>query len=152
MINVMNIKTKYLNEIEIEESKVIQFPSGLPGFAGETEFVLLDLPDNPLFQILQSMKTSGIAFIVTNPYQIYKDYTFRLDESILQSLQIKNEKEVAVLSIVTLKEPFKTSTLNLKAPIIINSNLKQGKQYILTIEDYSSKASIVPVVPESEVN
>ncbi|WP_087972570.1 flagellar assembly protein FliW [Oceanobacillus rekensis] len=147
----MQIQTKYLSEVEIEDNKIIQFPFGLPGFTNETEFVLLDLPDNPLFQILQSMKTTTIAFIVTNPYQIYKKYTFQLDESILESLQIKNEKEVAILSIVTLKEPFKNSTVNLKAPIIINSNLKQGKQYILTIDDYSSKTSIVPVSSESEV-
>lgn len=151
MLHAMNIQTKYLGSLEIEESKVIEFPTGLPGFADETEFVLLDLPDNPIFQILQSMKSAHIAFIVTNPYQIYQDYTFQLDESILEGLQIKNEIEVAVLSIVTLKEPFNTSTLNLKAPIIINTNLKQGKQNILTVEDYPSKASIAPTVAEREV-
>ncbi|WP_249871316.1 flagellar assembly protein FliW [Oceanobacillus saliphilus] len=147
----MNIKTKYLSEVEITENKIIHFPVGLPGFAEETEFVLLDLPENPIFQILQSVKSYEIAFVVTNPYQIYQNYTFELDASLLDSLQISNEKEVAVLSVVTLKNPFKLSTLNLKAPIIINSNLKQGKQYILNTEEYSSTTSIVPAVSEGEV-
>ncbi|WP_067727096.1 flagellar assembly protein FliW [Oceanobacillus damuensis] len=147
----MNIQTKYLSEVEIEENKLIHFPFGLPGFAEETEFVLLDLPENPVFQILQSVKSAEIAFIVTNPYQLYQKYTFHLEESLLENLHINDEKEVAVLSIVTLKNPFHTSTLNLKAPIIINSNLKQGKQYILNTEEYSSQAPIVPPIPEGEV-
>ncbi|MFC4023853.1 flagellar assembly protein FliW [Oceanobacillus longus] len=147
----MKIQTKYLSEVEIEEYKIIQFPFGLPGFVHETQFVLLDLPDNPIFQILQSIASANVAFIVTNPYQIYEEYTFELDESLMESLQIKKEIEVAVLSIVTLKNPFKTSTLNMKAPIIINTTLRQGKQYILNSEDYSSKASIIPPVAEREV-
>ncbi|MGJ9457624.1 flagellar assembly protein FliW [Oceanobacillus sp. CF4.6] len=147
----MKIQTKYLSEVEIEDYKIIQFPFGLPGFVHETQFVLLDLPDNPIFQILQSIASANVAFIVTNPYQIYEEYTFELDESLMESLQIKKEIEVAVLSIVTLKNPFKTSTLNMKAPIIINSALRQGKQYILNSDDYSSKAPIIPSVAEREV-
>lgn len=139
----ITIDTKYLGKIEIEENQVIQFPSGLPGFIEEEKFVILDIPGNPLFQTLQSMTTSDLAFIVTNPYHFYQDYTFKLDEQILESLTIENEQDVAVLSIVTLKSPFKTSTLNLKAPIIINSTRKQGKQYILNQDDYSTKTPIV---------
>jgi len=146
----MNIQTKYLGTVQIEKNKIITFSTGLPGFADEKEFVLLDLPENALFQILQSVKSPNVAFFVTNPYQIYKDYTFELDDNILGILQIKDETEVAVLSVVTLKKPFHTSTLNLKAPIIINSKLKLAKQYILTVGEYSSKTSIVSSVAEGE--
>lgn len=139
----ITIDTKYLGSIEIEKKQIIQFPSGLPGFIEEVEFVILDIPGNPAFQTLQSIVTPGLAFIVTNPYQFYLDYTFKLDEQILGSLAIENEQDVVVLSIVTLKSPFKTSTLNLKAPIIIHSTHKQGKQYILNKDEYLTKAPIV---------
>lgn len=141
---MMKIQTKYLGEVQIEETKIIRFSSGIPGFFDETAFVLLDLPDNPAFQILQSVGSENVAFIVTNPYLIYRDYTFHLEDTILENLQIKNEKEVVVLTIVTLKNPFQMSTLNLKAPIIIHSISGQGKQYILNHENYSPKAPIVP--------
>lgn len=137
------IDTKYLGKIEIEKKQIIQFPFGLPGFIEEEEFVILDIPGNEAFQTLQSVATPSLAFIVTNPYQFYLDYTFKLDEQILESLAIESEEDVVVFSIVTLKSPFKTSTLNLKAPIIINSTEKQGKQYILNKDDYSTKAPIV---------
>lgn len=136
------IDTKYLGKITVEKNQVIQFSSGLPGFVEEEKFVIHDIPGNPLFQTLQSVVTPNLAFIVTNPYHFYVDYTFKLDEQILEVLKIQSEQEVVVLSIVTLKSPFKTSTLNLKAPIIINSTEKQGKQYILNKEDYSTKAPI----------
>lgn len=141
----MKIHTKYLGEVEIEDSMVIHFFGGIPGFLEETEFVLLDLPDNPVFQILQSVKSVNMAFIVTNPYHIYQDYAFDLDDNVLESLQIKKENEVVVLTIVTLKKSFNASTLNLQAPLIINSSNRKGKQYILNTDDHPTKAPIAPV-------
>jgi len=138
----MNIQTKYLGNIDIEEAKVIRFPGGLPGFIDETKFVLLDLPGNEAFQILQSVTSEHIAFIVTNPYHFYHEYEFELEANVLESLSINREEDVIVLAIVTLKDPFHTSTMNLKAPIILNSAEMRGKQYILNISDYSAKAPL----------
>ncbi|MFD2044993.1 flagellar assembly protein FliW [Ornithinibacillus salinisoli] len=145
----MKIETKYLGEMDIIESNVIEFPSGLPGFIDENQFVLLDLPGNPIFQVLQSVTSKNVAFIVTNPYHFYQDYTFELDSNLLESLDIQEEKDVVVLTIVTLKEPFQSSTINLKAPVIINLTKNYGKQYILNLEDYPSKASIAPSNPST---
>ncbi|MEN1967319.1 flagellar assembly protein FliW [Lentibacillus sp. N15] len=140
----MNIQTKYFGEIEVEESKRIQFPAGLPGFLEETEFMLLDLPGNSVFQLLQSLKTPTTAFVVTNPHHFYKEYTVNLDDSIIEALRITNEQDVAILVIVTLASPLEQSTLNLKAPVVINVTSRYGKQYILNTTDYSSKAVITP--------
>lgn len=145
----MKIQTKYFGEMEIDRSKQIQFANGLPGFNEETEFVLLDMPNAPLFQVLQSVKTDYVAFITANPHALYPDYSFRLDDKTKEQLDIKSEKEVVVLSIITLKQPFEKSTMNLKAPIIINSREKLGKQYILNTDEYSSTASIKPAFYES---
>lgn len=145
----MEIATKYLGILEIDEEKIIQFPNGIPGFIKETKFVILDFPDNPIFQILQSVQNENIAFVITDPYLIYRDYSFKLDETILEVLRIESEKDVLVSSIVTIKNPFEHSTINLKAPIIINPNRLLGKQYILNDEDYPSKATINPVTIES---
>lgn len=138
----MKLHTRYLGEVTIDPDKVLHFPNGLPGFPEETKFVLLDLPGNPVFQTLQSVKTSEIAFIVTNPYYFYAEYTFHLDKQIIEQLRIQTEADVMVLSIVTIKDPFDQSTLNLKAPIIMNATIKIGKQYILNENHFPVKASI----------
>lgn len=146
----MKINTKYFGKIERDCSKIIQFANGLPGFNEETEFVLLDLPDAPLFQVLQSVQTEHVAFITSNPHAIYPEYAFRLDDNTIDQLQIQSEEDVAVLAILTLKKPFENSTINLKAPLIINHRTKLGKQYILNKDTYSSTASIQPAFAESE--
>ncbi|HLR08879.1 MAG TPA: flagellar assembly protein FliW [Bacillota bacterium] len=146
----MQLKTKYLGTVEVDPSDCIHFPAGLPGFGDETEFVLLDLPGNPIFQIFQSTKTTAIAFVVTNPHYFYQDYTFTLEDHIVKSLAIEHERDVVVLSIVTLKDPFEKSTLNLQAPVIINSRTKMGRQYILNDDAFPIRAPIATVATQSE--
>lgn len=140
----MDIQTKYLGLVSIDETAIIHFQNGIPGFNDERQFVVLELPGNPLFQILQSVSTWNIAFILTNPHQFYQQYRFKLDDSTIEALSLQTEEDVAVFSIVTLKQPFETSTINLKAPLIINTQKKYGKQVILNDEDYPTKASITP--------
>lgn len=140
----MKLQTKYLGEIEVQAEKIIHFPKGLPGFQDETEFIILDLPDNTAFQLLQSVKTSALAFVITSPYLFYQDYTLNLNDDLIELLEIKKQEDVAVYNIVTLKNPFSESTLNLRAPIIINTSSLLGKQYILNDSPYSSRGAIAP--------
>ncbi|WP_042222451.1 flagellar assembly protein FliW [Oceanobacillus manasiensis] len=143
----MKIPTKYLGEVEIDEQRLIHFASGIPGFIDEKHFILMELADNPAFQILQSVETKDVAFVVTSPHTVYPDYTIKLDDTIIESLQIESENDVLLFSIVTLKSPFQKSTLNLKSPLVINSRSKRGKQYIVAIDEYSTTAPIVPENP-----
>lgn len=135
----MNIETKYFGSMIVDEEKVIRFEKGLPGFQNEKAFVLIDFPDNPVFQILQSTTTAPVAFVVASPYQFHKDYTFELGEQVKEELSIARPEQVKVLSIFTLRDPFIDSTINLQAPLIINVDSLIGQQYILT-DEYSSRA------------
>jgi flagellar assembly factor FliW len=128
----MNIETKYFGTVEVDEEKVIRFDRGLPGFQDERAFVLIDFPDNPVFQILQSTTTAHVAFVVANPYQFHKDYEFDLNEQVKEELVISKVEQVKVLSILTLRDPFDRSTINLQAPVIINAELLKGEQVIVS--------------------
>lgn len=138
----MIIQTKYLGETEITNDKIIKFESGLPGFEVERQFVLLDIAENVIFQILQSVKTPELAFFVVNPYLLFNDYSIQLNEHAIETLKIKDEQDVAVLTVMTVTEPFSDSTVNLKAPLVINLANKCGKQYILNDDEYSMRAKI----------
>ena len=133
----MNIKTAYMGEITIDPSQILNFEHGIPGFEEETTFVLLPLEENSIFQILQSTKTESLAFILTIPYEIVSDYSFNMDEATVKALDIKNENEVAVFVIVSLKDTLANSTVNLKAPIVLNTNNKKAKQVILDNEGFA---------------
>lgn len=131
-----------MGETEITNDKIINFESGLPGFEDESEFVLLDIAENVIFQILQSVQSPELAFFVVNPYLLFDDYSIQLNDHAIEILEIKEEKDVAVLTVMTLKEPFAHSTVNLKAPLVINLENKRGKQYILNDDVYSMRAKI----------
>ncbi|MDY0405091.1 flagellar assembly protein FliW [Virgibacillus sp. 179-BFC.A HS] len=145
---MMELETKYFGTMTIDAAKIIHFPQGIPGFLDETEFILLDMPHNPVFQILQSIRTAAVAFVVTNPYHFYKDYSFALDDAAVKQLALEDEKDVAVYAIVTLQDTLSTSTLNLKAPLVINVKKKYAQQYVLDKYDYPIKA---PITTHTEV-
>ncbi|KAA0966791.1 flagellar assembly protein FliW [Sporosarcina sp. ANT_H38] len=138
----MYIQTKFHGELNIQPNQTWNFPKGIPGFDDETEFALLSIEGNHTFQVLQSTVTPDIAFIVANPYTLVEDYTFNIDEPTIDLLQIKNEQDVFVLGVLSLKEPFESSTINLHAPLIFQSNSKKAKQMILNDNTFSMRHPI----------
>lgn len=138
----MKIETKYFDQVDIEEDKVIEFEHGLPGFPDESQFVILDLLENTVFQVLQSVKTPQTAFIIADPYHLFKAYEFNLDDNTVELLEIKSKKDVLVFVIVSLKDPFESSTVNLQAPLVINQSKRQAKQYITNDKRHLTKTPI----------
>ena len=124
----MKISTKYHGDIDINEADVWNFEQGIPGFLDEQEFVLLSLPQIEGFHVLQSLTTPQLGFVVTDPFQFFADYDFILSKSILEQLELKEEKDVKALSILTVKDPITNSTANLQAPVILNTESRKGKQ------------------------
>ncbi|WP_243290289.1 flagellar assembly protein FliW [Bacillus sp. FJAT-47783] len=144
----MNIRTKYHGEIEIQQEEVIEFPSGIPGFLEEKQFVVLRLEDESPFYILQSVQTPELAFVTVIPFHYFRQYEFDLDEKTLAQLKIQDENDVIVYTILTVKEPFEQTTANLQAPVIINRKAKLGKQVILTNTNYQTKHPLIQRVKE----
>jgi len=126
-----------MGEIEIDSTEIITFNHGIPGFEEETSFVLLPLEENSIFQILQSTKTEGLAFILTTPFEVISEYNLDLDEATVKALKIESETEVTIFAIVSLKDSLENSTVNLKAPIVINTTNRKGKQVILDNDTFS---------------
>lgn len=142
----MNILTKYHENVEIIEEDIITFPYGIPGFQDEKEFVILPLTDDGSYQVMQSVNSSYVAFVITSPFLLRPSYEFDLDESTIEQLGINKPEDVAVYSVLTVKNPFKDTTINLVAPIVINTVNKKGKQVILQNKSYTYNAPLMPLV------
>ncbi|WP_079710765.1 flagellar assembly protein FliW [Paraliobacillus ryukyuensis] len=146
----MKIQTKYHGEIEITNDEVISFFRGIPGFSDEDKFILLDLQENSLFQVLQSIKTKDLGFIVIDPYHVYSNYAFDLDDQTVENLEITSPEQVKVLAIVSVEDPFEKSTLNLQAPLVINQVNLCAKQYVTNDKNHFIKAPLQPLKQRSE--
>jgi len=135
----MKIRTKYHGEMTINEEDILHFEKGIPGFPNEMKFVLIPLTDDGLFQVLQSTVNEDIAFITTDPFFFKRDYDFVVDDAIVESLGIQQEKDVKVVVIITPQEPFNQSTANLQAPVVMNKNNNKARQVILNNTNYLTK-------------
>ena len=138
----MQIETKFHGSVSLEGALIYEFPQGLPGFEDNHSFTILPIDGNDMFQVLQSTDTPGVAFVVANPYTLIEQYDIRIDEPTIDLLGIESEEEVFVLTVVTVKEPFNQSTLNLQAPLVFNVKTKKGKQMILNDASYDMRHPI----------
>ena len=136
------IQTKFHGTIEVDLSKAWHFPKGLPGFEEEEEFVILPIGDDPEFQIMQSTKEAGVAFVVANPYKFVEGYDIKIDDPTVDLLEVKSPEELMVLGIVFVKEPFEESTVNLQAPLLFQTNNRKAKQMVLNDKRYLIKHPI----------
>lgn len=141
-MNNLKVKTRYNGEVVIEKEKIIQFPGGIPGFPDNKEYFILNMGESSPFCILQSVDTEELGFVIVDPFTFYQDYAFELPDYLTGLLQIDEENDILIYSIVTLGESLKTSTINLQSPIIINSKKKLGKQLIMNTDEYHTKHSL----------
>ena len=72
----MKVDTSRFGTLDIPENEIIHFPDGLYGFEKETKFTLR--PFNPNVESpmewMQSLNSSHLAFVITDPYLYLVDY------------------------------------------------------------------------------
>ena len=127
----MKIQTKFLGEVEIQESDIYTFQTGLPGFLDYKKFMILPLDADLPIAFLQSVEEAEIGFVIALPFAFKPDYAFDLSEEDKEELIIEKVEDVLVYSIMTLNDTFADSTINLLAPVVINVTQKLGKQIVL---------------------
>lgn len=120
----------------------VTFNKGIPGFENLKNFIIKDLELNNKFKILEA-EESKISFVTVSPFDIYNEYEIDLNDQIIEELKIEKPQDVLVLSIITLGKTLETSTMNLKAPLVINIVNNLGKQYILQNESYETKHPLI---------
>ncbi|MEI2337600.1 flagellar assembly protein FliW [Priestia megaterium] len=135
----MKISTSYHGDIEIDNQQTLTFNQGIPGFLEETKFVILPLPEAEAFQVLQSIQTKELAFIITDPFQFFLDYDFQLEPQEIEKLQLQQAEDAAVYVLLTMSDSVENITANLQAPVIINTKQQLAKQVILMNTAYETK-------------
>ena len=140
----MLLNTRHFGEINIDESKILTFPDGIPGFEELTKYIILQNPDKDIpFHWLQSIEEGDLAFVIINPFIFKPDYDFEIPQNIIEKLEIEAPEDVTIFSIVIVPEDIKKMTANLQAPLIINTKNHKGKQIILDDEKHLRKHYIL---------
>ena len=134
----MKLNTRNFGDIEIDDDKIIEFEEGLPGFEHLHQFVFVDSEEG-VFNYLQAVEDRDICFIITSPYTFMESYAPRIQENYFEKLGGGATEDFTLFSIVCLRRPLETSTMNLAAPILIQTEHKKGIQVILEDKKYTAK-------------
>lgn len=138
----MLVKTKHFGEINLDESKIIQFENGIFGFEGYKNYTLLfDNEEGQGQEIswLQSLEEPDLAIPVISPFLVETDYNPEVEDELLKPLGQLNEENIVVLVSITVPADIQNMSVNLKAPFIINSDERKGTQIIVENADYEIK-------------
>ena len=130
----MQAKTRLFGTIDISDDKIIVLENGMIGFPDMRHFALIfdaDKESSSKIKWLQSMDEPEMAFPVMDPTFIKKDYSPAINEEILKPLGKLTEENTFVLTTVTVPRELERMSINLKAPIIINSETNKGAQIIV---------------------
>lgn len=145
----MQITTKIFGEITIADDRIIRFPKGIVGFPDLKDFTLIhDSEDggNAAIRWIQSLQEPAFAMPVMDPLSIVPDYAPEIADEIIANLGECGSDDLLVLVTVTVPSDITKMTINLKAPIVINSDNLKACQAIVENDDYMVKFPIYDIL------
>ena len=136
----MEVSTRLFGKIDIADEKIITLEKGIIGFPDLERFTLIfdkDKEDEggPGIMWFQSLDEPQFAMPVIIPNIVVPDYNPIVNDELLEPLGELTEKNLYVLVTISVPEDITKMTVNLKAPIIINTDLLAGAQIIVENED-----------------
>lgn len=140
----MQLQTKNFGDIIVEDNDIIYFSEGIPGFEDLKRYTLVGRQElDVMFFWLQCIDEPSLAFVVTDPFLINQEYYVDVDDSEIEELDIQDTQAVLTLAIVTVPEDVKKTSVNLKAPLLINLQNNKGKQIVMKNETFPVKYYIM---------
>ena len=137
------VESSRFGTLEIEQSAVIEFPTGLIGLGGTRWALVGDTTDGP-FQWLHSLEDGTLALPVTNPWAFFPDYAVELSDADTAKL---GTDEATVLVTVRAGAELSDFSANLRAPILVAEG--RGHQLINEVADAPVRAALFGEVAET---
>lgn len=144
----MLINTRDFGEVNISENEIITFPEGIYAFEDDHRYVLLSpCGENKYPMWLQSVDNSNVCFIVFNPFEFDEGYAVTIDDETVKNIEINGGSVLDYLVIAVIPGEYVDSTVNMKSPIVVNSDNNKAAQ-IIAPENYPIK---FPVFKKEEI-
>lgn len=150
----MIVNTKIFGEVDIEDNKIIEFIGGIIGFPQLTKFALIYDEEKGVgagIRWLQSMQDENFAMPVMDPLVVQKDYNPEIEDELLKEMGDLKEDNLLVLVTVTVPSDLTKMSVNLRGPIIINSDNRKACQVIVEGESYQVKFPVYEILKSGKV-
>lgn len=132
-----------MDGVDAVDLPVIELAHPMPGFPGEERFALVRLDEDGVLMGFRSLSRDDLQFVVVPPGPFYPDYAPELDDDTVEELGIGTVDDVLVLLVVHAGESLAATTVNLRAPIVVNTATRRAAQVILEDPDLPLAAPLV---------
>ncbi|MCR5418310.1 MAG: flagellar assembly protein FliW [Lachnospiraceae bacterium] len=145
----MEVTTRVFGTVDVAEDKLIHFAGGLVGFPDLVDFALIhDSEDEKAkgIQWLQSIQEPQFAIPVLDPLSVLDGYNPQIEDELLKPLGELNGDNMLVLVTVTVPRDIAQMSVNLRGPIIINTDNRMAAQVIAEGEEYPVKYPVYDIL------
>ena len=133
----MQVDTLRFGSIDVDEAKVITFPDCIPGLEPHSRYVVLRFDESyPIFW-LQCIEDSEICLPVIDTFEALEDYAFDIGDDDVHELGINGPEDLHVINVLVIPESIEGMTVNLAAPILMNTRTGRARQVILSGGKYN---------------
>ncbi len=148
----MVVKTKFFGEINLPEEKIITLDRGLIGLPDYKQFTILyDCEkEESAISWFQSVDEPTLALPIINPLLVKEDYNPIVEDELLKHMGELTDDNLVIMLTMTVPSDIEEMSVNLKAPIIINSDTRKGAQIIAENDDYEVKYKIYDILNKKE--
>lgn len=134
---MINIDSPRFGTLQVEPSRVIEFPVGLAGFEDCKRFSLFHPEEENLrFFILQSIDDPAVAFHIADPALFGFNFDINLTDAEADLLQLSDPDDVVAVVILTKGSANEPVRANLNAPLILNLATRRGLQHVFSSLNY----------------
>jgi flagellar assembly factor FliW len=127
----------------VRDLPVIELVQPMPGFPDEQRFALEHLDDDGVLGALRSLDTEGLQFLVVPAAHFFPDYEPVVSDEVVTRLGIETVADVLVLLVVRAGASLAETTVNLRAPLLVNTSTHRAIQVILDDADLAVAAPLV---------
>lgn len=125
---------------------VIELVHPMAGFPNDGRFALVQLDDDGVLHGFRSLDSEGLQFVVIPPAPFFPDYAPELADEVAGELGLdagSADGDVIVLLVVRAGTTLADTTVNLRAPLVINTVTRRASQVVLDDADLSITAPLV---------
>ena len=141
---MLAIESTRFGKIEIDESIVLEFESGMIGFPEHRRYAILKQRDDSVFMWLHSIDDGGLAFPIVLPWVFHWDYEVKLSDDDMAAIGVERADQISIYCVVSVGADVRKATINLFSPIVVNNDDRRARQVINTADGYATRDALFP--------
>lgn len=132
-----------LGRLDIDSGRVVQFIEPIAGFPTCFRYTLLPYMqangrEDAAMRWLQAMDPPFHTFIVADPWSVAPDYSPEIADADAEQLDALSFPQATLYGIMTVSQQLRELSINLRAPLVVNQQMRLAKQVVLLNGEYTT--------------